>query len=1107
MSGLEGIAGLSFICNVLQLISFGHEIVSVLKHISSTGHPDSSLAQNGKSLELITSKLENQLQDKPKPLQSHDSQLLDIARECVKASKDLRMSVEGLSIPGGQKARKSAVFVSAFKAFRDKNKIQRHKKTLIRCQQNLQTYLAMHSRIKVDALEAQNHETFFHLSHDLQFFIRQCAAGNIALGHLITRESSDIKNHITEESSKAQSNVQQNLIQKMQELELTSTTERQYERLLASLKFPGMNERMNQIESHQPDTFPWIFNIHGDDSSSDFNTDETGRPLSMNDESSLLDEESYEHLERTGAFYSTYDESFTVETWRGFPEWLKSGEKLYWISGKPGSGKSTLMKYIASAPETEDALSDWHSDTRILMHFLWSPGGPMQRNIKGLLCSLLYQLYQGDKQLALQTMIRHPSLLSKDSATDWSLNELRESLFTLMQENSDYFCIFLDGLDEIDQKDGIHSLLKLLDELKILPRLKLCVSSRPEPAILKHLNNHPFLRIQDYTSRDIWIYADKMLRIPAAVEEDLMIVREIVAKAAGVFLWAVLVTKSLKRGLRNGDQWPEIRARLEYLPNDMMALYHSMWQKLGEDREWYSGTAALYFEIVLLSFGSGGDLFLAKNHDISVFELTASTDIDVQNSFIGKGEAMPVADLEERCSRTIQRLTVCCAGLLEVQKLEENSVFDSHDEKYDSLWTYTTRGVVFIHRTALDFLTNTEEGKEIRRSCSWEAALVALIKGCLIQCRLWNFVQILQGHVFSFGVDAHVFLEDASKLRLPAEYLVPVMAKWHQEGFLNGGQGHTSFAAIAAATGLINYVEEQIDAKAVDLVEPNLLILKGACSFSSLGDLLLSHYEWNKDFKSRHRLIRDLLRVYDAGLESMTADGRVPTVVEPVEPTTSAFICFLDSSLALADMANEELAQENDCFLSWSNETLETLRAFIIKGVDVKARFCINITSFSYPRGFYSFYWSQDTMGSIYLEVNIPFLVNRLLPRLHPEAGFLEDDSCSGDSEYVRVRMFSLGHLGKHDTADVCYAPGNMEDEAYLWDVVKPFALGLLKKNKEQALEARERFEQAVKLVLPHAFPTDRLAILRESFKHFVPFLGNEDFRDLYLTTMVEEKL
>ncbi|KAG4428862.1 hypothetical protein IFR05_015654 [Cadophora sp. M221] len=44
----------------------------------------------------------------------------------------------------------------------------------------------------------------------------------------------------------------------------------------------------------------------------------------------------------------------------GFPEWLEGkGDSLFWINGKAGSGKSTLMKYIYDDPRTRERLSIW----------------------------------------------------------------------------------------------------------------------------------------------------------------------------------------------------------------------------------------------------------------------------------------------------------------------------------------------------------------------------------------------------------------------------------------------------------------------------------------------------------------------------------------------------------------------------------------------------------------------------------------------------------------------------------------------------------------------------------------------------------------------------
>ena len=43
--------------------------------------------------------------------------------------------------------------------------------------------------------------------------------------------------------------------------------------------------------------------------------------------------------------------------WSSFPEWLTSSSTdVYWMTGKPGAGKSTLMKYIIGNPLTKQHL-------------------------------------------------------------------------------------------------------------------------------------------------------------------------------------------------------------------------------------------------------------------------------------------------------------------------------------------------------------------------------------------------------------------------------------------------------------------------------------------------------------------------------------------------------------------------------------------------------------------------------------------------------------------------------------------------------------------------------------------------------------------------------
>ena len=77
-----------------------------------------------------------------------------------------------------------------------------------------------------------------------------------------------------------------------------------------------------------------------------------------------------------------------------FSEWLEEGNGFFWISGKPGSGKSTLMKFITDAPNTESLLTKWARTKQVLLasHFFWSAGSPIQRSQEGLLRTLLYNI-------------------------------------------------------------------------------------------------------------------------------------------------------------------------------------------------------------------------------------------------------------------------------------------------------------------------------------------------------------------------------------------------------------------------------------------------------------------------------------------------------------------------------------------------------------------------------------------------------------------------------------------------------------------------------------------------------------------------------------------
>jgi hypothetical protein len=75
-----------------------------------------------------------------------------------------------------------------------------------------------------------------------------------------------------------------------------------------------------------------------------------------------------------------------------FREWLIRGKSVFHISEKPGSGKSTLMKFVALHDETERCLAQWAGARTLVVgkFFFWKPGNHLEKSLEGLIRSLLY---------------------------------------------------------------------------------------------------------------------------------------------------------------------------------------------------------------------------------------------------------------------------------------------------------------------------------------------------------------------------------------------------------------------------------------------------------------------------------------------------------------------------------------------------------------------------------------------------------------------------------------------------------------------------------------------------------------------------------------------
>jgi hypothetical protein len=264
-----------------------------------------------------------------------------------------------------------------------------------------------------------------------------------------------------------------------------------------------------------------------------------------------------------------------------FVEWLKGEDGVYWVSGKPGSGKSTLIKFVAEHEQTKRWLEEWAGDKKLVIanFYFWSASTHQsQKSQSGLLRTILYQILRQCPEL-IQTAY-HDQWIALTS-NGKVLKESRDELLTVpallntlrnistSTASDTKFCFFLDGLDEYDGRPA--DIIELVDILKSFQNVKTCVSSRPWNEFEDRFGNDSRwkLYVHDFTRYDIHLYVQETLgensRFQQLQNEDPKcpnFVWNIVNEADGVFLWVFLVTRSLLEGLTNSDRIKDLQDRL-----------------------------------------------------------------------------------------------------------------------------------------------------------------------------------------------------------------------------------------------------------------------------------------------------------------------------------------------------------------------------------------------------------------------------------------------------------------------------------------------------------------------------------------------------------------
>ncbi|KAK4201945.1 hypothetical protein QBC40DRAFT_48381 [Triangularia verruculosa] len=256
---------------------------------------------------------------------------------------------------------------------------------------------------------------------------------------------------------------------------------------------------------------------------------------------------------------------------------------LLWIKGKPGAGKSTLMKSAVTAiKQSEDGRSN------IASFYFNARGDDLEKTPLGLLRSVIHQLCRQDAHVLDEFLKLCKEKRTRDGGHNlsWIAPELEAFIRRLFsQRKPRRSFIFVDALDECANLSGnqasehtVRQVVYLLFEiawsaLNNQLSLNICLSSRHYPTI--SLPNCPEIVVEEGNASDIGIYVRDMFRmIPSSeVGEIEKIQSLLIDKASGVFPWVVLVVAILLRDLHNGQPMSRIFDRLKAVPKRMEDLY------------------------------------------------------------------------------------------------------------------------------------------------------------------------------------------------------------------------------------------------------------------------------------------------------------------------------------------------------------------------------------------------------------------------------------------------------------------------------------------------------------------------------------------------------
>jgi ankyrin repeat protein/nucleoside phosphorylase len=261
---------------------------------------------------------------------------------------------------------------------------------------------------------------------------------------------------------------------------------------------------------------------------------------------------------------------------------LNKHHGFLWIKGKPGTGKSTLMKFaLINARE--------RMKNKIIISFFFNARGQeIEKSTIGTYRSLLLQLLEWLP--ALQSVFDSFDLTKSSFSTDyqWTIESLKMLLEQAIKGlgESSVVC-FIDALDECEEEQ-IRDMIQFFEQVSDLAmsnniHFRVCFSSRHYPHITIRKGLGLVLEGQTGHTQDISEYLQIELNIGQSRTAQ-QIRSELQEKASGTFMWVVLVVGILNKEYDRGRIFA-LQRRLQEIPSDLHDLFRDIMTRDSYNRD------------------------------------------------------------------------------------------------------------------------------------------------------------------------------------------------------------------------------------------------------------------------------------------------------------------------------------------------------------------------------------------------------------------------------------------------------------------------------------------------------------------------------------------